>query len=308
MVLVLALALFIPQFDAILRRVRWRLPAGASAVAAACAVAAAMTGYDDSRPQPNHVFYVADADKGTAAWITRDEQPDAWTNQFFPEPKLSQSLREYLPDWYTGDTRGENRATTNGANFVINNPPQATVASDETVDGVRRVELRITSPREAQSISVNVETEGGILESAVGEKKLEQVAAAFMPAKAEKADAPAQAEKADANAAAQTHAKPDAANKGEQQAAGAANNGGDAAASADKKPKKAVTFVYYGIPAGGTTLSFATKAGERIKVEIIERTYDLPAAGNQQTRARPPGMFQARSYVDATMVRRSFTF
>ncbi|MDQ1593083.1 MAG: hypothetical protein QOG71_3710 [Pyrinomonadaceae bacterium] len=317
MVLVLALALFIPQFDAILRRVRWRLPAGAMVVVAACAVVAAMTDYNDSRPQPNHVFYVADADKGTAAWITRDEKPDAWTNQFFPNPQLSQSLREYLPDWYTGDTRGENRATTNGANFVINNPPQATVASDETTDGVRRVELRITSPRAAQSISVNVETEGGILESAVGEKKLEQVAAAFMPAKAEQSGTPAQAEKSDAKSGAQTNAQTnaqngaqaDATNKGEQPAGAAGNAGnGDAATTAEKKPKKAVTFVYYGIPAEGTMLSFATKAGERIKVEIIERTYDLPAANNQQPRVRPLNMFQARSYVDATMVRRSFTF
>lgn len=300
MVLVLALALLIPQFDALVRSVRWRLPAGAMIVVAACAVAAAMTGYNDARPQPNHVFYIANADTKTAAWITRDTAPDAWTNQFFPNPKLSQSLREHLPDWYTGDTHGENRVTTDGANFVIGNPPQAAIASDETVDGVRRVQLRITSPRAAQSVSVNVQTEGGILESAVGEKKLEQVAAAFIPAKAATADAPTP--KPDTAAAAVT---PAATNKGEQQQ----QQGGAATdAVAAKPPKKAVTFVYYGIPADGTTLSFATKAGEKIKVDIIERTYDLPAVNNQAPRARPPGLFQARSYVDATMVRRTFSF
>ncbi|HEV2800040.1 MAG TPA: M20/M25/M40 family metallo-hydrolase [Pyrinomonadaceae bacterium] len=295
MVLVLALTLFIPQFDAILRRVRWRLPAGALVVVAVCVVAAAMTRYDDTRPQPNHVFYIANADTRTAAWITRDE-PDAWTKQFFPDPKLSQALREYLPDWYTGDTRGENRVTTNGANFVVNNPPEATVVSDETVDGVRHVQLRITSPQAAQSISVNVQTEGGILESAVGEKKTEQVAAAFMPARAETSDANADEKAGDANR--------NEANKGAAKEAGA--NSGKAAE--EKKPQKAITFVYYGIPSTGTTLSFATKAGERVKVELIERIYDLPAANNQTPSARPPSMFQARSYIDATMVRRSFTF
>jgi hypothetical protein len=281
LVVVLSLVLFVPQLDAISQRLRWRVPAGAFAVAAACAVAAAATRYDAQRPQPDQVFYVADADAKTATWITRGERPDAWTSQFFPSPKMAQPLREYLPDWYTGDTRGVNRVMTNGAPFVINDPPVASVASDETVDGVRRVQLQIRSPREAATMSVRVHSDGGLLETSGGAQQAEQKPAArearFVPVKAEGGEA----------------AKPAARDND----------------AAGQPGRKEIVYVYYGVPASGATLTVATKAGEHLQVEVVERSYDLPPpTADHAARPRPRELVQARSYFDATMVRRAFTF
>lgn len=271
---VLALILFIPQFDTILRRARWRVPAGAFAIVAVCTVAAVLTHYDDERPQPNHVFYVANADTKDAIWLTQDEKADVWTRQFFPNPKLIQSLNEYLPDWYTGGgNRGRSQELTNTAPFLIDNQPEVSVVSDETINGVRRLLLHVRSSRKAPNVSVRVHADGGILESAAGDQKTEQVLAGVVATPSP--ETPAKG------------GKGDAANQG---------------------PRKNIVFVYYGLPTAGATLTVGTKPGDKIEVEVIDRSFDLPTIANQQRPARPRSVFQARSYVDSTLVRRSFTF
>lgn len=272
LVVVLALALLIPQLDLIARSVRWRAPAAGLAVAVACGVLAGLTRYDAQHPQPNQVFYIADADAGTATWVTRGEEPDAWTRQFFTSPRVAQPLREYLPDWYTGDTRGVNRVMTNSAPFVVSEPPVASVAADETAEGVRRVRLQINSPRNAPALNVRIHSEEGLSETAVGEQKPDVWPAASTQPKA----------------------------------------AGDAAAQPNAlvgpQGRQDIVYVYYGFPASGATLTVTTKAGARIKVDIVERLYELPTTPDRQPSQRPPELFQARSYYDATMVRRSYTF
>lgn len=264
----LGLMLLIPQFDAILRRVRWPATAAAFSVVIVCTVAAVFTHYDEQRPQPNHVFYVANADTRSAIWLTQDEKADVWTSQFFKNPKLVQSLSEYLPDWYTGGNRGPERELTNAAPFVIDNQPEVSIVSDQVSNGVRRLLLHVRSSRKAPNVSVHVQADGGILESAAANKPGEQIAAATP------------------TSATPTPAKNESATPA----------------------KKHIVFVYYGMPAAGATLAVGTKPSDKIEVEVIDRSFDLPAVANEARQDRPRSVFQSRSYVDSTLVRRSFTF
>lgn len=270
---VLALILFIPQFDSILRLSSWGVTAAALVIVGVCTAAAVKTRYDNQRPQPDHVFYVANADTRDAIWLTQDDKADPWTSQFFPNPKLIQSLNEYLPDWYTGGTRGPAQKMTNSAPFLIDNQPEVSIVSDETVNGVRRLRLHVRSPRKATNLSVRVHAEGGILESAAGDQKPEEPLAGLIEKPA--SETPAKAGKGD---------------------------------STNQSPRKDIVFVYYGLPTAGATLTVGTKADDRIAVEVIDRSFDLPPVPNQERQERPRSVFQSRSYVDSTLVRRSFAF
>jgi hypothetical protein len=179
-----------------------------------------------------------------------------------------QSLSEYLPDWYTGGNRGPERELTNSAPFVIDNQPEVSIVSDQVSNGVRRLLLHVRSSRKAPNVSVHVQADGGILESAAANKSGEQVASATP------------------SPATPTPAKNDSATPA----------------------KKHIVFVYYGMPAAGATLAVGTKSSDKIEVEVIDRSFDLPTVANEERQDRPRSVFQSRSYVDSTLVRRSFTF
>jgi hypothetical protein len=156
---------------------------------------------------------------------------------------------------------------TNAAPFVIDNQPEVSIVSDQVTNGVRRLLLHVRSSRKAPNVSVHVEADGGILESAAANKSGEQIATTT--------PAPATP----------TPAKNDSA-----------------------APKKHIVFVYYGMPAAGATLAVGTKPSDKIEVEVIDRSFDLPTVANEERQDRPRSVFQSRSYVDSTLVRRSFTF
>jgi hypothetical protein len=312
--LVLCLLTLVPQLDSVARVATWRAPAAAVAIAAVFSVMAARTQYDDRHPRPNHVFYIANADSNTAMWLTRGKHLDEWTEQFFPNPRPIGSLTECLPDWYTGETRPGEQAIIEPLQASIKDPPEVSIVSEEAVNGVRRVLLRVRSPRGAPSVSVRVYAEGGILSSNAGREKRTEEPVVSPHKLVTRVFSRAHLPRGAPNATLRAYADVDVPRTGASQknpllaSTSVAADTVEASDSPSRAVRKALVCNYFGLPASGDTLAVETRIGDRLEVEVIERSYNLPAPGDKPYRSRPGSMFQARSYVDSTIIRRSFTF
>lgn len=108
--------------------------------------------FDAEHPRPAHLHYVLDGDTQTASWVSRDQQPSAWTCGFVdcataPEPGPS-ALTGPFPWVDLGSVR------TGPAEPTDLEAPELTVLDDHTEGGTRLVELRLRSPRDASVMSL----------------------------------------------------------------------------------------------------------------------------------------------------------
>jgi hypothetical protein len=168
----LVLGLLIPQIERMvrirptgtageIRSSRWWLPGAALLVCVGFLVAGSLTaGFDADHPRPNGMAYILNADTGQATWFSPSTQSDAWTAQF------------YAAD--TGPERG-----TLGAVFPIAQSsgfpilqskapalaleaPQVQVLDDQTTGAVRTLQLRLSSPRQAPIMFLDVEPRAAV--------------------------------------------------------------------------------------------------------------------------------------------------
>jgi hypothetical protein len=126
------------------------------------------SGFDTDHRQSNHVLYALDATSQRALWISSDPRPDAWTEQFFgkhPE-------RTPLADPFPLGRKNYLQAPAPVASFK---PPEAQVVEDVAANGLRHLRIRLTSPRGAERISVQISAE--ILSATVDGKPLKSDAA-----------------------------------------------------------------------------------------------------------------------------------
>lgn len=148
----LLLALLVPQLE-VLARPRGRGPAlgllGVGLVA--LVVAAATSGFSAADPRPNSLAYLLDADAGKAYWASGDDAPDEWTRPLLGAAPTRRSLAA------AGGAALGTAPLVADAPVVALAPPEARLVSDSAIDGGRRVRIRITSPRGAQRMGVNVE-------------------------------------------------------------------------------------------------------------------------------------------------------
>ncbi len=131
------------------------VPAGLLFLSAGLIVAANLqSGFDAAHPKPTSILYHLDADTGTAAWVSLDAAPDAWTAQFLGAP-LEQRPFEIVP----GTTVP---SVSSAAPALALAPPIAEVLSDTTTDGLRTLRLRVTSPRQPWATSITAQADSGI--------------------------------------------------------------------------------------------------------------------------------------------------
>jgi hypothetical protein len=151
--LVLLSSLLIPLLRRSPRGNRWTFPGMFAGMAAAFFVLAGIgPGFDKDHRHSNHVLYALDATAQRALWISSDPRPDEWTGQFFgknPE-------RAPLPDPFPLSRRAYLQAPGPVAPFQ---PPTAQLLEDVTANGLRHLRLRLTSPRGAERIGVEINTE-----------------------------------------------------------------------------------------------------------------------------------------------------
>lgn len=163
----LLLGLLSPQLDLLTRigstgtvgesRSRiWWLSGAALLVCVGFLVAGSLTArLDAAHPRPNGTAYLLNADTGHATWFSPGTRTDAWTAQFYSAdaPPERGKVGELFPLARSGEfpliLQGE-------APAVALDAPQLEVLDDQVAGGVRTLQLRLSSPRGAPIIVLDV--------------------------------------------------------------------------------------------------------------------------------------------------------
>ncbi|HKG21208.1 MAG TPA: M20/M25/M40 family metallo-hydrolase [Blastocatellia bacterium] len=166
------LALLTPLLSLILRPYKWVLPSAALAASAALLVAGGLTsGSSDGSPQPDHVFYAANADTGISTWASTDARPDEWTSQFFSGDLQRGPVADCAP-------------LVRGNFLKANAPPipapapRLDVLEKKSEGDLWTYRTRIISPRKAEVIMVSVEGASEIVSASVNGKQVSPARAA----------------------------------------------------------------------------------------------------------------------------------
>lgn len=131
-----------------------------------CVAAGALAaGYDAKHPRQDSVFYGYNADTQKAVWATLDEKPNAWTSQFFRSGLRGGSIEEYVPVRFQLLNAEAPAAALEG--------PRVEVLSDSRENDVRRLTVRVTSPRQAPTMKVYLESVAEVLGASVDGKAIE---------------------------------------------------------------------------------------------------------------------------------------
>ena len=115
------------------------------------AVGVRQTRYSEAHPKPNSIVYALDTDAHKALWASTSPRVDPWSGQFVGNSPVSAKLSGFYPDWFPY------QVLQNAAPTTPLPPPQARVVEDTTVGGIRTLRLRLTSPRHARVVEVEVE-------------------------------------------------------------------------------------------------------------------------------------------------------
>jgi hypothetical protein len=172
---VLLLGLLIPHLNLMSLSNKWLLP-GVSVLVCLIFILAgtATSGFDNSRPRPDNIFYALNADTGKAVWASTDGRTDEWTAQFFHEGIKRGALGDYVVSDYEG-------FMSSPAPTAQLPGPAVELLSDNLKDGLRTLRLRISSPREAPFISVLADSGTKIISTVVEGKSLAHAGAAAHP-------------------------------------------------------------------------------------------------------------------------------
>lgn len=166
-VLALIAGLLVPHLGLVDAPSKWLPPAVALVLCVTLVAAGVFTsGYDGEQPKPNTIFFGLDADTGKAVWVTNDAQPDEWTSQFLRGGSQAQ-LKEFFPL-----SRREYFQAPATA-IPLSAPEVSLLNAEQNADGVKTLNLRVTSTRQAPSMSVYVDAGGDILASSVNGKRID---------------------------------------------------------------------------------------------------------------------------------------
>ncbi len=153
-------SVLVPHFRYLSGRHGWVTPSALVAVAVACVAGLQLTaGYGADRPRPNYIQYTLDADTGQATWMAAGTDTDRWTEQFFPDGYTS-TRQAFSPGYYFDQDFDVIEAP---APAVDLDRPQLIVLGDTTVDGVRTLDLQITSPRGAPMAHLDLTLPGDLV-------------------------------------------------------------------------------------------------------------------------------------------------
>jgi len=149
----LLLGLLIPHLNLLTQTRSWMLPAGLTLFGAALLLGVGLTSKPSAaHPKLTHIVYALNAETGRATWASLDSEPDAWTSQFLTGNVKSESLGEF----FAADASGAFLGST--APPLALPPPDIKLLSDETKGDTRTLSLHIASPRQANLITIYVDS------------------------------------------------------------------------------------------------------------------------------------------------------
>ena len=151
----LPVGLLISQLDLMLRPKKWLLPAMAILVAIAFISAGKITSHFDRFSRiKDSLFYGINGNTGRAVWASLDARPDEWTSQVISGSSQRVSTQDFA---------GINLSALSVDAPALPVPaPDIKVISDTTADGIRSLNLRITSARQAPSLVVYLNPEAKV--------------------------------------------------------------------------------------------------------------------------------------------------
>jgi len=150
----LLLGLLTPQLDLLTRTRKWWLPGGALLISLGFLIAGSLTaGFDAEHPQPTTMAYILNADSGQATWFSPGSQMDTWTTQFYGLQPERGTVGELFPI----DRSYQYPILQGEALTVALDAPEVEILDDQTSNGVRTLQLRLRSPRQAPVIDLDVE-------------------------------------------------------------------------------------------------------------------------------------------------------
>ncbi|MFG2651372.1 M20/M25/M40 family metallo-hydrolase [Streptomyces sp. NPDC048436] len=127
----------------------------ALALAAAGAVTAAVAlgrgRGDGTKPVPESLSWLADADTGEVWWLTTDPAPNPWTRRALGNACRTGRLETYFPGW----TRDFHFAPAPALTDDLAAPELTVLDEQDTAEG-RRITARVRSPRGARQLSLAI--------------------------------------------------------------------------------------------------------------------------------------------------------
>jgi hypothetical protein len=166
-VAMLPVGLLISQLDFMLRPKRWLLPAIAILVGITFISVGKFTShFDRYNRMKSGLFYAVNANTGKAIWASLDLRPDEWTSQFLTNSTERSSALDFA---------GQDMSVLSGDAPALPVPaPDIQVVSDTTTDGIRSLNLRIRSARQAPCIIVSLNHETKVRAFVLDGKRYDQ--------------------------------------------------------------------------------------------------------------------------------------
>lgn len=149
-VAMLPLSLLISQLDFMLRPKKWLLPAIAIVVGVTFISVGKFTShFDRNNRKESSLFYTVNANTGRAMWASLNKRPDEWNSQFLTASTERSSALDFA---------GQDLTVLSAEAPVLGlATPDIKVISDVTTDGIRTLNLRVTSGRQAPCVIVSLD-------------------------------------------------------------------------------------------------------------------------------------------------------
>lgn len=125
------------------------------------------TRYSNAHPKPNSLTYALDADTHQALWASTSPRVDPWSAQYLGTSPHHAKLAGFYPDSFPFEF------LQHDAPALPLQPPQLDLLENSVAADARTLRLRVTSPRHARVISVEV-PENQVLNGWVNDHKLGQ--------------------------------------------------------------------------------------------------------------------------------------
>lgn len=159
--LVLLFGLLLPQLRMITTWFRWALPGAAAVLAIALLVTGAIMNTAPVDKQSNRIVYVLNTDTNKAIFAGDTSPADARAAQFFAGATEKGSLADFA---YARKSRDY---TLNPAPVAPLAAPEMSVLEDKSVDGVRTIKMRLSSPRQAGTMAIYVDSSVQVLNASI---------------------------------------------------------------------------------------------------------------------------------------------
>ena len=159
--LVLLFGLLLPLLRLITAPFKWAVPGASAGLAIVLLIAGAIINTAPAERQSNRLVYALNTDTNKAIFAGDSSQADERTAQFLGGATEKGSLADFT---YARKSRDY---TLNPAPVAQLAAPEMTLVEDKSIDGVRTIKMRLTSPRQAGVVAVYVDSSAQVLNASV---------------------------------------------------------------------------------------------------------------------------------------------